>query len=98
MLIVDPHPDICETIEMGYRSEHIWRATCAAAADEATSVVLQDRPDAALIAAVLPGKSSGLQLARKLTSSVICCKASPPPAIASLSSVHIEGRQFVETH
>ena len=67
VLIVDPHPDARNVIQMGYRSEHIWRTTCAADADEATSAVLQDRPDAALVAAMLPGKSSGLRLARKLT-------------------------------
>jgi hypothetical protein len=39
VFIVDPHPDVRDVIQMGYRSEHIWRTTCAADADEATSAV-----------------------------------------------------------
>jgi CheY-like chemotaxis protein len=67
VLIVDPRPYVRGVIQAEYRSEYIWRTSCAANADEAASAVLQDRPDAALVAAVLPGKSSGLHLARKLT-------------------------------
>jgi CheY-like chemotaxis protein len=51
VLIVDPHPDGREVIQMGYRSEHICWTTCAADADEATSAVQRDRPDAALVSA-----------------------------------------------
>jgi DNA-binding response OmpR family regulator len=67
VLIVDPRADVRGVIQAEYQSEHIWRTSCAADADEATSAALWDRPDAAIVNAVLPGKISGLQLARKLT-------------------------------
>jgi DNA-binding response OmpR family regulator len=63
LLVVDDAPDICETLRLGLEDNGAWRVSTAGSAHAALPVVLQDRPDAAVIDAVLP-QIPGLVLAR----------------------------------
>jgi DNA-binding response OmpR family regulator len=62
ILVVDDDPDVREVLKAALEASRIYRATDAANADEALAVIARDRPDAAIIDAVLP-RVSGLQLA-----------------------------------
>ncbi len=63
ILVVDDEAAICEILQMGLEHDGTCRVTCTATADEAMAVVQNDRPDAAVIDAVLQ-RESGLILAR----------------------------------
>jgi DNA-binding response OmpR family regulator len=63
LLVVDEAPDICETLRVGLEDHSAWRVSTAGSAEGALAVVLQDRPVAAVIDALLP-RIPGLVLAR----------------------------------
>jgi DNA-binding response OmpR family regulator len=62
ILVVDDDPDVRGVLKAALEASRIYRATDASDADEALAVIARDRPDAAIIDAVLP-RVSGLQLA-----------------------------------
>jgi DNA-binding response OmpR family regulator len=62
LLIVDDDPAICAVMQMGLEADGTCRTTSAATADAALGIALYDRPDAAIIDAVLP-QVPGLALA-----------------------------------
>ena len=63
ILVVDDEPAICDVVQMGLELDGTCRVTRALCADAALDVALHDRPEAAIIDAVLPNVS-GLALAR----------------------------------
>jgi two-component system, OmpR family, response regulator MprA len=65
VLVVDDDIAVCEVMRMGLEADGTCRVTCAASAAEALSIALGDRPDAAIVDAVMPGVH-GLALARTL--------------------------------
>ena len=65
VLVVDDDIAVCEVMRMGLDADGTCRVTCAASAKEALAIALHDRPDAAIIDAVMPGVH-GLALARTL--------------------------------
>ncbi|HKW54277.1 MAG TPA: response regulator [Stellaceae bacterium] len=65
VLVVDNEPAICELVQLALEADGSCRVTCASSVDEAVAVLRQDRPDAAIIDAILP-QSSGLQLASQI--------------------------------
>jgi two-component system, OmpR family, response regulator len=65
VLVVDDDITVCEVMRMGLDADGTSRVTCAASAKEALAIALNDRPDAAIIDAVMPGVH-GLALARTL--------------------------------
>jgi DNA-binding response OmpR family regulator len=65
VLVVDDDIAVCEVMRMGLEADGTCRVTGAASAEEALSVALGDRPDAAIVDAVMPGVH-GLALARAL--------------------------------
>ena len=68
VLLVEDHPDVRSALRTAFEADGIYRITTAADADEAGDVALRLRPDAALLDAVIPGRCSGLALARELIS------------------------------
>lgn len=64
VLIVDDEPAICELVQMALEADGSCRVTPASSAGDAMTVLERDRPDAAIIDAVLP-QASGLQLATR---------------------------------
>ena len=65
ILVVDDDPAICEVMQMGLEMDGTCRVTPAANAVEAMDTALHDRPDVAIVDAILP-KRSGLALALDL--------------------------------
>jgi DNA-binding response OmpR family regulator len=65
ILVVDDDPDVRGVLKAALEASRIYRATDASNADEALAVIARDRPDAAIIDAVLP-RVSGLQLAGRV--------------------------------
>jgi DNA-binding response OmpR family regulator len=65
VLVVDDDVAVCEVMRMGVEADGTSRVTSAASAGEALSIALRDRPDAAIVDAVMPGVH-GLALARTL--------------------------------
>ena len=65
ILVVDDEAAICEILQMGLEHDGTCRVTCTATADDAMAAVQNDRPDAAIIDAVLQ-LGSGLVLAREV--------------------------------
>ena len=65
ILVVDDDIAVCEVMRMGLDADGTCRVTCAASAEEALAIALRDRPDAAIVDAVMPGVH-GLALARTL--------------------------------
>jgi DNA-binding response OmpR family regulator len=66
VLVVDDDIAVCEVIRMGLDADGTCRVTSAASAAEALPIALHDRPDAAIVDAVMPGVH-GLALAHTLT-------------------------------
>ncbi len=62
VLIVDDEPAICELVRTALEADGSCRVTSAGSAGDAMAVIENDRPDAAIVDAVLP-QVSGLQLA-----------------------------------
>lgn len=62
ILFVDDEPSICELMQMALETSGSCRVTTAMTGDQALSVLMQDRPDAVIVDAVLP-KTSGLGIA-----------------------------------
>jgi two-component system, OmpR family, response regulator MprA len=65
ILVVDDDPDVCDVMKAVLEESGIYRATDVSNADEAVAVIARDRPDAAIIDAVLP-RVSGVQLAGRV--------------------------------
>ena len=65
VLVVDDDIAVSEVMRMGLEADGTCRVTCAASAKEALAVALGDRPDAAIVDAIMPGVH-GLALARTL--------------------------------
>jgi DNA-binding response OmpR family regulator len=65
VLVVDNEPAICELVQLALEADGSCRVTRASSVDDAVAVLRQDRPDAAIIDAILP-QSSGLQLASQV--------------------------------
>jgi DNA-binding response OmpR family regulator len=65
ILVVDNEPAICELVQLALEADGSCRVTRASSVDDAVAVLRQDRPDAAIIDAILP-QSSGLQLANQV--------------------------------
>jgi len=65
VLVVDDEPAICELMQLALEADGSCRVTRASSADEAVVTLQRDRPDAAIIDAVLP-QVSGLQLASQV--------------------------------
>ena len=65
VLVVDDDIAVCDVMRMGLDADGTCRVTCAANAKEALAIALNDRPDAAIVDAVMPGVH-GLALARTL--------------------------------
>jgi DNA-binding response OmpR family regulator len=63
VLVVDDDTTVSEVMRMALESDGSWRVTCAASADAALPILVHDRPDAAIIDAVMP-RVPGLALAR----------------------------------
>jgi DNA-binding response OmpR family regulator len=61
ILVVDDEPAICELIQLALEADGSCRVTCTSSAGEAVTMLRRNRPDAAIIDAVLP-QVSGLQL------------------------------------
>lgn len=64
VLIVDDEPAICELVQMVLEADGSCRVTPASSAGDAMTILERDRPDAAIIDAILP-QASGLQLATR---------------------------------
>ncbi len=64
VLVVDDEPAICDLVQMVLEADGSCRVTSASTAGDAIAILERDRPDAALIDAVLP-QASGLQLATR---------------------------------
>lgn len=64
VLVVDDEPAICELVQMVLEADGSCRVTRVSTAGDAMGILKHDRPDAALIDAVLP-QVSGLQLATR---------------------------------
>jgi DNA-binding NtrC family response regulator len=62
MLVVDDEPEICAVMRCGLEEAGNWRTTAALSLDEASAILSGDRPDAAIVDAVLRD-GSGLALA-----------------------------------
>jgi CheY-like chemotaxis protein len=65
ILVVDDDPAICEVMQMGLEMDGTCRVTQAANAIEAMDAARHDRPDVAIVDAILP-RRSGLALALDL--------------------------------
>lgn len=65
ILVADDDIAVCEVVRMGLDADGTSRITCATSAKEALAIALNDRPDAAIVDAVMPGVH-GLALARTL--------------------------------
>ena len=65
VLVVDDDVSVADVIRMGLESDGTCRVSSAACAAEALAIVRRDRPDAAVVDAVMPGVH-GLALARTL--------------------------------
>jgi DNA-binding NtrC family response regulator len=65
VLVADDDIAVCEVMRMGLDADGTSRVTCATSAKEALAIALNDRPDAAIVDAVMPGVH-GLALARTL--------------------------------
>ncbi len=65
VLVVDDEPSICELMQLALEADGSCRVTRASSAGEAVAMLQRDRPDAAIIDAVLP-QVSGLQLASQV--------------------------------
>jgi DNA-binding response OmpR family regulator len=63
LLVVEDDPDVCSVMRMGLEADGSCRVTSAESARAAFRTVLHDRPDAAIIDAVLP-EVHGLALTR----------------------------------
>jgi DNA-binding NtrC family response regulator len=66
VLVVEDDPGVCKAIENTLLAEGPYRVTPALVPDDAVVLMAQDRPDLAIIDAVLP-KISGLELADHAT-------------------------------
>jgi DNA-binding response OmpR family regulator len=62
LLVVDDDPDVCSILQLGLEHEGEWRTSGASTVDQAWALLNSDRPDAAIVDALLRG-GSGLQLA-----------------------------------
>jgi len=65
ILVVDDEPAIRNVLQMTFEADGTSRVSTAGSAEDAVEIVLHDRPDAAIIDAILPC-SSGLTLARHM--------------------------------
>jgi CheY-like chemotaxis protein len=65
ILVVDDEPAICAVLQMTFEADGTSRVSTAACAEDAVAIAMRDRPDAAIIDAVLP-RTSGLTLAKLL--------------------------------
>lgn len=63
VLVVDDDKAVSEVMRMALESDGAWRVSCASSADAALPILVHDRPDAAIIDAVMP-QVPGLALAR----------------------------------
>jgi DNA-binding response OmpR family regulator len=62
LLVVDDDPDVCSILQFGLEHTGEWRTSGATTVDQAWAVLNSDRPDAAIVDALLRG-GSGLRLA-----------------------------------
>jgi len=63
-LVVELDPGVSAVMQMGLEADGACRVTSAPTAEDALGIIARDRPDAAIIAAVLP-KLSGIDLASR---------------------------------
>ena len=64
VLVVDDEPAVCGVMQMALESDGSCRVSSASSSRHAAAILTHDKPDVAIIAAIL-SNASGLQLARQ---------------------------------
>lgn len=63
VLVVDNDAAICDILRLGLEVDGTCRASAATTVDEALQIVIRDRPDAAVVDAIVPPGAGGLAFA-----------------------------------